>query len=270
MSSSQKKIALCFLISYEHTLQKEEFWKKWIEPNSDIINIYFHYKRFDKIKSSWIKTYALPPSFIKQTSYYNVVPAYISIMSFAYSHDINNVWCCMLTDSCVPIISPTMFRQLFYTHYSQSLFKWSPAYWNIHFHHRANLRLLKEKYWLSNVPWFIFTRQHIQQCFLFITTQHNIYRQINNGGLANESIFAIILETFNELTTDNVINTSSTIADWTRMPNPTSPYLFTENTIENKDKINQLIKQNPFAFFLRKVHSSFPDYVLQEIINERI
>jgi protoheme ferro-lyase len=38
------KTALCFLISYEHILNKEQLWIDWIKPNQDIINVYFHYK----------------------------------------------------------------------------------------------------------------------------------------------------------------------------------------------------------------------------------
>ena len=34
------KIALCFIISYEHILQKEQLWIDWIQPNKDIINGY--------------------------------------------------------------------------------------------------------------------------------------------------------------------------------------------------------------------------------------
>ena len=49
------KIALCFIISYEHILNKEELWREWIEHNKDIINVYFYYKDLKKIKSEWIQ-----------------------------------------------------------------------------------------------------------------------------------------------------------------------------------------------------------------------
>ena len=45
------KIALCFIINYDHILNKEDIWREWIEPNKDIINVYFYYKDFNKIKS---------------------------------------------------------------------------------------------------------------------------------------------------------------------------------------------------------------------------
>ena len=42
------KVSLCFIISYNHVLKKEEIWKEWIEYNKDIINIYFYYQDFNK------------------------------------------------------------------------------------------------------------------------------------------------------------------------------------------------------------------------------
>ena len=81
------KVALLFIISYHHILNKEQLWIDWIKPNQDIINIYFHYKDFNLIKSPWIKTYSLPPKDIKSTTYYNVVPAYMALMTYAFNHD---------------------------------------------------------------------------------------------------------------------------------------------------------------------------------------
>ena len=135
------KVALCFIINYEHILNKEDIWIEWIKPNQDIINIYFYYKELQKIKSEWIMKHTIPPKFIYETSYYHVIPAYLSLMNFALSHDSNNNWFCFLTDSCCPIISPTRFRHLFYTHYNKSILSWKKAWWNIQFHKRANLAL---------------------------------------------------------------------------------------------------------------------------------
>jgi hypothetical protein len=261
------KVALCFIISYQHILNKEQLWLEWIKPNQDILNIYFHYKDINLIKSPWIKLYSLPPKYIHQTSYYHVVPAYMSLLTYAFNHDSENLWFCMLTDSCVPIISPTKFRQFFFQHYQASIFRWSPAYWNITIHRRANLRFLKKDYWLANDPWFTLSRDHVQKCMLFLAVKNEIYQQVNEGGLANESIFAIILKTFNEL--DNsikTINEISTISDWTRMSNPTSPHLFNEATEENINVISKLLKENKYSLFLRKVGPDFSDKVLKDFI----
>jgi hypothetical protein len=158
------KVALCFLISYEHILHKEQLWIDWIKPNQDIINVYFHYKDINMIKSPWIKMYTIPPKLVQQTTYFNVVSAYMSILCYAYNHDIKNLWFCLLTDSCVPIISPEKFRKIFFEHYQASIIKCKPAYWNITIHRRANLRLLDKEYWLANDPWFTLCRDHVHKC----------------------------------------------------------------------------------------------------------
>ena len=262
------KVALCFIISYEHVLNKEQLWINWIKPNQDIINVYFHYKDINLIKSEWIKLYTIPPNIIQNTSYYNVVPAYMAILSYAYNHDKNNIWFCLLTDSCIPIISPEKFREMFFNHYQASIIKCKPAYWDITIHRRANLRLLTKEYWLANDPWFTLSRDHVHKCILFLTLKSGIYKQINMGGLANESIFAIILQTFGELTNPmKLINESATLSDWTRMASPTSPYLFKEASLENINIISNLLKENKYAMFLRKVHKCFPDSTITDIMN---
>jgi hypothetical protein len=262
------KVALCFIISYQHILNKEQLWIDWIKPNQDILNVYFHYKDFNLIKSPWIKMYTIPPELTHQTTYYNVVPAYMSLLSYAFHHDKENLWFAMLTDSCVPIISPSKFRQLFFDHYQASIFKWRPAYWNINIHRRANLWLLKKEYWLANDPWFTLSRHHVQHCILFMAAKNGLYKQINDGGLANESIFAIMLQTFNELTNQpTLINSITTITDWTRMTTPTSPYLFKDATEENINIIEKQLKENKYAMFLRKVDREFPDATLLKIMD---
>jgi hypothetical protein len=262
------KVALCFIISYEHILNKEQLWIDWIKPNQDIINIYFHYKDINKIKSPWIKLYTISPKVIQNTSYYNVVPAYMSVLTYAYEHDKENTWFCLLTDSCIPIISPQKFREMFMNHYQASIIKCRPAYWDITLHRRANLRLLSKEFWLANDPWFTLCRDHVYKCILFLTYKTSTFNQINMGGLANESIFAIILQTFGELTNPmRLINHSATLCDWSRMATPTSPYLFKDATPQNINIIANLLKENKYAMFLRKVHTDFPDSAIKNIMN---
>ena len=158
------KIALCFIISYDHILNKEDIWREWIEPNKDIINVYFYYGDISKIKSPWILEHTLPQKYITNTSYYQIIPAYTSLMAYALSHDIGNQWFCFLTDSCCPIISPTKFRYLFYQNHNKSIISWKPAWWNIQFHKRANLACIPEKYRLGNDPWFVMKRENVIHC----------------------------------------------------------------------------------------------------------
>ena len=220
------KVALCFIISYKHELHQEVYWKEWIECNKDIINVYVHYKNHRLIRSEWVKKHCIPSSAIQQTSYYNVVPAYLATMWFAHQHDKENQWFCMLTDACVPIVSAVDFRGLFNKHYSQSLLKHSSAYWNVEFHRRANLRLLPRDWRLANDPWFVLTRRHVRLCMLFSKMHASTYQTMLSGGLANESVFAVALHCFGELNSPRVINEPATSSDWSRMTSPTSPYLF--------------------------------------------
>ena len=263
------KVALCFIISYKHILNKEQLWINWIKENQYIINVYFHYKDINLIKSPWIKTYSIPPKYVQPTTYYNVVPAYMSLLFYAFHHDLENKWFCMLTDSCVPILSPAKFRQMFFDNYRTSVFSWKPAYWNIDMHRRANLRLLQKEYRLANDPWFTLSRAHVHKCIIFMATKNGIYQIVNEGGLANESMFAVILQTFKELTNPaRMINDSCSVSDWSRMSSPTSPYMFREGTTENINIIYDLLKEHKYSMFLRKVHRTFPDSVLKDIMNK--
>lgn len=265
------KIALCFIINYDHILNKEEIWKKWIEPNKDIINVYFYYKDFTKINSEWILQHAIPPNYIQETSYMHVIPAYISLMQFASYHDTNNQWYCMLTDSCCPIISPKKFRYLFYNYYNKSLVSWRKACWNIEFHKRANLALLPEEFRLANDPWFVMKREHVIQCLHFVKNQQKITKTICDGGLANESLFAIILYSYKQLIPNkkHVISSVTHTADWNRMTSATSPHLFKfANELDIKF-IDKTVSNDKHVMFIRKIAPEFPDAVLNNYIYER-
>jgi len=259
-----KKIALCFIINYEHVLYKEELWKEWIEPNKDIINVYFFYKDLKKIRSKWIYERTIPEKFICNTSYYHVIPAYFSIIRFALLNDRKNRWFCYLTDSCCPIISPEKFRTIFENNYDKSFMKYSKAHWNINIHHRANLALLPKEYHLANDPWFILTREHAVDCMNYAFNQRKLCNLICQGGLANESLFAIILKHFNKL--ENVRSEITHIADWLRMSSPTSPHLFIDGNEEDIKFIENTLKINHFVMFIRKVHPNFPDEILKKYI----
>ena len=49
------------------------------------------------------------------------------------------------------------------------------------------------------------------------------------------------------------------------MSSPTSPYLFKEGSEQNINIIKDLLKENPYAIFLRKVSWEFPDSVIKEL-----
>lgn len=258
------KIALCFIISYSHIVNKEQIWLDWIEPNKDIINVYFHYKDYSKIKSTWIRNHAIHPRCIVETDYMHIVPAYLSLMSFAMNHDSANQWFCFLTDSCVPIISPLKFRELFFENYSKSIMSWRKAWWNLQLCKRANLHMLKDEFHLANDPWFVMKREDVQKSIIYSGVNNNIYKTICNGNVANESIFAIMLYSCNQLA--NVKSCVTHAADWSRMSSPTSPHTFKEGDKEDTMFITTFLNKNRCTMFLRKVDAKFPDKILTNII----
>lgn len=264
------KVALCFIISYAHQLHKETIWKEWIDSLGTPINIYFHYDDINKIKSSWIRQHCIPIEYCQPTSYYYVVPAYISLIKYALHHDSENTWFCFLTDSCCPIISPTNFDELFRSTWNQSIFSWKPAWWNVQFTRRSNLRLLPPTLRLGNDPWFIFTRPHAELVYkAFINPRyHSLIDTVCRGGLANESLFSIILHTKNKLARGNeVICTSSHLCNWSHMSSPTSPHIFMYGTDQEWRWIVDNRSQHKYICFLRKVHHSFPDQIIRSIWN---
>jgi hypothetical protein len=270
------KIALCFIINYEHILNKEHIWKEWIEQNKDIINVYFFYEDVKKIKSKWILEHSIPPNCIVETSYYHVIPAYLSVLNFAFNHDEQNRWFCMLTDSCCPIISPNRFRNLFYEHYNQSIFSWKQAWWNPDFHKRGNLAKLPKEWWLANDPWFIVTKENVKEIMHFVKTQKKVTQIICSGGLANETLFAVIFKFYKELevNSNRILNNSSHLTDWNRRSSSTSPHVFKEANEMDINFIDTELERNKYAVFIRKVAPEFPDeiirYYIQNQKNEKL
>ncbi len=261
------KVALCFLISYKHVVNKENIWRKWIEPNKDITNIYFHYKDLDKIQSPWIKKHCIPRENIVETSYYHVVGAYISLLKHAYRHDnCENKWFIFLTDSCVPIVSPEKFRKIFFEYFDKTIMKWQQCWWNINYHRRANLRLFPESLRLGHDPWFIICREDVKLVFDYLVYCNKEFNVICSGGLANESIFAMILKM--KKTLEKVVNKSVNLTNWEKMSSPTSPYVFKYGSCEEIEYIKDNLEKNELLMFLRKVDISFPDDILSDIISK--
>lgn len=259
-----EKIALCFIISYDHILYKEDLWREWIDHNKDIINVYFFYKDLKKIKSKWVYEHTIPEKNICYTSYYQVIPAYIAILNFALKHDKKNKWFCYLTEACCPIISPSKFRDFFQKYKNQTIMPYTKAHWNINFHQRANLALLPNIYHLANDPWFVLTRENAIDVMNFIINESRMCTTICDGGLANESLFAIILTHCKKI--QNVISKTTHMADWLRMSSPTSPHMFKEGNQEDADFIDNFLSKNEFVMFIRKVHPTFPSEILRNYI----
>jgi len=264
---TEKKIEMFIIISYQQIQQKEKIWKKWIEKNKELFNVYFHYKDFSLIQSEWIRKHTIPSTFLASTTYYHIVPAYINLLKYAILHDSKNQWFCFLTESCVPIISPSKFKALFFEYSKKSIIKIDKASWNIQYHKRANLRFLSPPFHLQNEPWFLLTKEHAMDCIKYSVINSNIYHLICQGGLANESIFAIMLLASNKLHRHNsLVNETTYITDWIHKSSSTSPHIFQYGNKSEIDYITYFLQKNKYAMFLRKVHSQFPDILLENIL----
>jgi hypothetical protein len=154
-------------------------------------------------------------------------------------------------------MSPIEFREKFFEHCDKSFFRSGKPFWDIQFHKRANLIKIPPKYHYFNDPWFIMTRNHVSLCIHF--TRHKIYKIVLQGIIANESIFAIALAHYGKLS--EVVPESTTICDWINMSTPTSPHLFLPGEEEEVKKLAKLP-----GVFLRKIHETFPDDVITDII----
>ena len=262
------KVALCFLISYDNNLVKEDVWREWIDENKSLFNIYIHYNPKLPITSDWVKDHVIPEHNLQKTSYFHVIPAYLSLLGYAQMHDTENKWFCMLTESCVPVVSPHKFRYMAWKSQEKSVMAWRKAWWNPHLVKRANLRFFTEDMQLGHDPWFILTNDDVKKTLNYPAYNHRNYKLICDGGLANESLFAMIFHQHKTLS--NIINTSTHITDWTKPSSSTSPYVFKNGSSKELSFISESITQNKYAFFMRKVNKSFPDDAIRKIIQENI
>jgi hypothetical protein len=146
---------------------------------------------------------------------------------------------------------------------------WRKAWWNIKFHKRANLEYLPEEMRLANDPWFILKREHIGciNNFTYHPQTKNIYKTVCAGGLANESLFAIILYAYNQINNKkNVIPAVTHATDWSRMENSTSPHLFKNANEVDIKFIDKVFKEHEYVSFIRKISPEFSDSVLRHYI----
>jgi hypothetical protein len=147
---------------------------------------------------------------------------------------------------------------------------WKEAWWNVEFDKRANLLKLPKELRLANDPWFTLKRENVYQVLDFVNKQQDITKTICNGGLANESLFAIILYCYKQLELNGpVIQSATHIVDWNRMESATSPHLFKIADEKDIKFIDSSLEKNKYAMFIRKVSTEFPDQILRHYIYEQ-
>jgi hypothetical protein len=101
-------------------------------------------------------------------------------------------------------------------------------------------------------------------CLNFIIYNKKIYDTVCHGGLANESLFAIIFKFYNKL--ENIINETTHLTDWSRMSSSTSPHEFIKGDSSDINFIDKSLKKNKYAIFVRKISNKFPDDILRKYI----
>ena len=144
--------------------------------------------------------------------------------------------------------------------------------WNVTYHKRANLQYLPKEFHLGNDPWFVMKRENVLQTMQFVKTQQSTVKTICDGGLANESLFAIIMYAYKQMESNgsgSVISAVTHLTDWSRMMSATSPYLFKDANGTDIKFIDTELEKNKYAMFIRKMAPEFPDDVLRNYIYEK-
>lgn len=248
--------ALVFFISGQHVLWQEALWRQWTEEVG--CHIFVHYTDASRITSTWLRQHMIPQSATRPTSYYDMVPAMMSALSYAHQSS-NAQWFCLLTEACIPVASPTRFKEMATDPQigGKTLMHWQPAWWNTAFHRRANLRLLPAGLRLGHDPWFILGREDVYVCLDgFYRRSPRLCALICRGGLANESIFAVLLRLGGRL--DGVLNERTTATDWSRMSSATSPHVFGRgDEADCAEFLRRFRTTNAHTMFLRKVDGGF-------------
>jgi hypothetical protein len=104
----------------------------------------------------------------------------------------------------------------------------------------------------------------------FINTQQAIVKTICDGGLANESLFAIVMSAYNQLNSNgSVISAVTHLTDWNRMSSFTSPHIFKDANNADIKFIDTELDKNKYALFIRKMAPEFPDDILRDYIYEK-
>jgi hypothetical protein len=128
------------------------------------------------------------------------------------------------------------------------------------------LALLPEELRLANDPWFVMKRENVLQTLHFANNQQKITSTVCSGGLANESLFAIILYAYKQL--NSAICAVSHTTDWSRRTSPTSPHLFKEANELDIKFIDNSLEKDKYVMFIRKIAPEFPDEILRYYIYE--
>jgi hypothetical protein len=260
-------VTFCFIVTTD--LVKEHIWREWFDRLEQLqfkIGIVVHCSAShkNKVKSDWLKQHFIPAECMRPTAWGWIVNAIMSMHEHALSA-CPAAWYSSHTETCVPMVSPEKFIDIFNACKQNSFISHSKAWWNPLKVKRANLHLLPPAMHLVHSAWCIFCHEDLSQMVNLSKTDDRLKHVLNTvalGHVADESYAAIMLFNINHL--KNVINQPTTLVDWKRTPNGNNPYTFNDWTSQDETIVRNIRRSTKNKYmFMRKIGPTFPDHVLR-------
>lgn len=264
MNSDFNGITFCFIVTKD--LTKENIWREWfsdLKKEKIKYRILTHCSNPNNILSPWLKCTLIPTNYLKPTSWQFHTNATLSLYEYA-NNMTNSSWYSLHSESCVPIITAKKFAQN-YNNYKNNTIMWhTKIWWDPFTINRANLKYIDKELHYVNQEWIILCKEDLNNICELKNKDLTLTNLLLTAPAADESLVSVFLKKINNF--KNVINKYITIVDWKRTPNGNNPYTFKNWTEEDKETVNNFIKDNDLIMFLRKVDKDFPDEVLLNFI----
>ena len=263
-------VTFCFLVTAD--LVKEHIWREWLDRLQQLqfkfsVVVHCSLPHKHNVKSDWLKQHFLPDERMRDTAWGWIVNAMMSM----HEHAIDAcpaAWYSSHTETCVPMVSPEKFIDIFNKYKQRSFISHSKAWWNPLKVNRANLHLLPPAMHLVHSAWCIFCHEDLYQMINLPKTDERmkyVLNTVTHGHVADESYAAILLLIINNL--KNVTNRPTTLVDWKRTPNGNNPYTFIDWTAEDKTVVRNIRRNTKNEYmFMRKIGHTFPDHILRMCI----
>ena len=260
----------CFLVTRD--LAKEHIWREWFDGLERLqfkFSVVAHCSLSNKhkVKSEWLKQRLLPDNCMCQTAWGWLVNAMMTMYAYAVK-TCPAEWYTLHSETCVPMVSPEKFIELFNKHKQNSFVAYDKIWWNPSIVKRANLHLLPVQMHLVHSQWCIFCHEDLSQMVNLPKTNarmKHVLSVLMSGSVADESYAAVLLFNINNL--KNVIKKQTTLVDWKRTPNGNNPHTFSEWTAQDEAVVRDIRKTSANEhMFMRKVGPTFPDHVLRRHI----
>jgi hypothetical protein len=260
----------CFLVTQD--LTKEHIWREWFAGLERLqfrfaIVVHCSLSNNGNVKSDWLRQRFIPDDSMRPTGWGWVVDAMMSM----YDHALQthpSEWYTLHSESCVPMVSPERFVEIFNKYKQKSFISYDKIWWDPKIVNRANLHMLPPHMHLAHSQWCIFCHEDLSQMVNLSKTNEKIKHMLSTimrGHAGEESYAAVLLLNINML--KNVMNKKTTLVDWKRTPNGNNPYKFEAWTFDDAKSVWENRKTNPNEYmFMRKVGPAFPDDVLRKHI----